>query len=52
MEHKVSDLEKWYDSLSANTKSHLSKQAIWHDRDVFKFAAIACIVGFILGVAL
>jgi hypothetical protein len=40
----------WYNSLPAHTKQHLSTQAVWHDRDVFKFATIAFVVGIVVGV--
>lgn len=41
--------EKWWDSLSPHTKEYLKKQPIWHDRDLYKFAAIAAGIGFIVG---
>ncbi len=40
----------WYDSLPDHTKQHLSPQAIWHDRDIFKFAVIAFVLGIVVGV--
>ena len=39
----------WYDSLSPSTKEYLKTQPLWHDIDLFKFSAIAFVVGFILG---
>ena len=52
MENKVSKWQQWYDSLDTNTKTYLSTQAIWRDSDLFKFATISFVVGFILGWAL
>ena len=40
---------EWYDNLPTNTRAYLKTQAVWHDRDIFKFATIAFVVGFILG---
>jgi hypothetical protein len=40
----------WYDSLSPNTKQYLNTQAVWHDRDIFKFASIAFVLGIVVGV--
>ena len=40
----------WYDSLSPSTKQYLSTQAVWHDRDIFKFAIIAFVLGIVVGV--
>jgi hypothetical protein len=40
----------WYDSLSPSTKQYLSTQAVWHDRDIFKFASIAFVMGIVVGV--
>ena len=39
----------WHDSLPSHTKEYLKGQAIWRDVDLAKFAAIAFVVGFILG---
>jgi hypothetical protein len=44
--------DQWYDSLSANTQAHLSNQPVWHDRDLFKFSAIAFVLGVLLGLAI
>ena len=41
----------WYDSLPAHTKKYLDEQAVWHDRDIFKFAVIAFVVGIFVGIA-
>jgi len=39
----------WYDSLSPGTKQYLSTQAVWHDRDIFKFSSIAFVLGIVVG---
>jgi hypothetical protein len=39
----------WYDSLPEHTKQRLSTQAVWHDRDVFKFAVVAFVLGIVVG---
>ena len=41
----------WYDQLPSHTKAHLTQQAIWHDRDIFKFATIAFVLGIFVGLA-
>lgn len=41
--------QDWWDSLPATTKEYFKKQPIWHDRDLYKFAAIAGIIGFLIG---
>jgi hypothetical protein len=42
----------WYDSLSPSTQEYLKGQAVWHDRDIFKFAVIAFVVGIFVGITL
>jgi hypothetical protein len=39
----------WYDSLPASTKEYLSKQPIWHDRDLAKAFAVGILVGIVIG---
>ena len=39
----------WYDSLTPSTKEYLKGRAIWTDRDLAKFAMLACVVGVIVG---
>lgn len=46
---KKSKWESWYDSLPNHTKKYLEKQPVWHDRDLFKVAGIAIIIGFAVG---
>jgi len=41
--------EKWWDSLSPNTKIWLSKQPIWHDKDVAVFISISFALGVLIG---
>jgi len=41
--------EQWWDSLSPHTKTWLSNQPIWYDKDVAKFVTVAVIVGYLLG---
>jgi len=41
--------DKWYESLPAHTKEYLSKQPLWHDKDVAFFCSIAMVVGFFFG---
>jgi hypothetical protein len=41
---------QWYDSLSPSTKKYLQGQAIWTDRDLAKFSAIAFVSGIIVGI--
>jgi hypothetical protein len=51
MEKTMNKWTQWYDSLSPSTKQYLSTQAVWHDRDIFKFAVIAFILGIFVGMA-
>jgi len=41
--------QQWYDSLPKHTQESLNNTAIWRDIDLFKFAAITFVFGFILG---
>ena len=41
--------QQWYDNLPKNTQQYLATQAVWRDVDLFKFSAIAFVVGFALG---
>ena len=47
---KKSKLEAWWDSLDDRTKTYLKNQPIWKDSDLYKFAAIAAVIGFLIGV--
>mgnify|MGYP000049334384 CR=1 FL=1 len=40
----------WYESQNETTKAWLSKQAIWHDRDMIISCCVGFVTGFILGV--
>ena len=42
----------WWDSLDANTKTYLENQAIWRDRDLYKFCTITFILGLAIGALL
>lgn len=46
---KQNKWQEWYDNLPKSTQEYLITQAVWRDIDIFKFSAIAFIVGFILG---
>jgi acid phosphatase class B len=48
----MNKFDGWYDSLSPNTKDYLKNQAIWRDKDLFKFSAIAFAIGVIVGAIL
>ena len=41
--------DTWWDSLSPSTQEYLKSQAIWHDIDMFKAAAVGAFVGFLIG---
>jgi hypothetical protein len=41
---------EWYDSLSPATQEYLRGRAIWTDRDLVKFSAIAFVAGIVVGV--
>jgi len=41
--------DAWWDSLSPQMKEYLKNQPIWHDKDLYRFAAVAGIVGFVIG---
>jgi hypothetical protein len=43
-------LEDWWDRLDPQTKKYLKKQPIWRDSDMIKAAAIAGMIGFVVGV--
>ena len=45
---KQNKWEAWYNSLPASTKEYLSKQPVWHDRDLVK----ALLTGIIIGIAI
>ncbi len=44
--------EQWYESLPESTKVYLSKQPIWHDRDMFKAFAMGILVGVLVGLVM
>jgi hypothetical protein len=44
------ELEDWWDRLDPETKNYLKKQPIWHNADMIKAAAIAGVIGFMIGV--
>ena len=48
----MNKFDGWYDSLSPNTKDYLKNQAIWHDKDLFKFSFIAFMLGLVIGICL
>jgi hypothetical protein len=41
---------QWWDDLSPQMKEYLKKQPMWHDRDLYKAAAVGSIIGFAVGV--
>jgi hypothetical protein len=45
----MSKYKVWWDSLHPNMKEYLKKQPIWYDRDLYKVAVVAGIVGFVIG---
>ena len=44
------ELEDWWDRLDSHTKTCLKKQPIWHDSDMLKAAAVAGVIGFVVGI--
>ena len=44
------ELEDWWDRLDPKTKNYLKSQPIWHNADMIKSAAIAGVIGFMVGV--
>lgn len=46
---KANKWELWYDSLPPHTKEYLKKQAVWHDRDMFKAFAFGAFIGLLIG---
>jgi hypothetical protein len=48
----MSKYEAWYDSLSPSTKAYLSKQAVWHDSDMWRAGLFGAVIGFLIGVIL
>jgi hypothetical protein len=44
------ELEDWWDRLDPKTKNYLKSQPIWHNADMIKAAAIAGVIGFMIGV--
>ncbi len=45
----MSKYQEWWDSLDSRTKEYLKNQPIWHDKDLYKAAVVAGIVGFFVG---
>ena len=45
----MSKYSEWYDSLPEHTKEYLKRQPIWHDRDLYKAAAVGAAIGFVVG---
>ncbi len=45
----MSKWDLWWDSLSPQMKEYLKKQPVWHDRDLYKTAAISAAIGFLVG---
>ena len=41
--------EKWHDSLSPQMRAYLSKQPLWHDRDMYKAIGLGFVFGFVIG---
>jgi len=39
----------WYDQQNDTTKAYLSKQAIWHDKDMFVAFAVGIVLGTVVG---
>jgi len=48
---KQNKWEAWYDSLPASTKEYLSKQPVWHDRDMFKALTVGFVIGLVVGIS-
>jgi hypothetical protein len=48
----MSKWQEWHNSLTPNTKEYLKQQAIWHDRDLFKFSFITFLLGLVIGLCL
>ena len=46
---KQNKWEAWYDSLPASTKEYLSKQPVWHDRDLGKALLVGIAIGIVIG---
>jgi hypothetical protein len=44
------ELEDWWDRLDPKTKNYLKSQPIWNNADMIKAAAIAGVIGFMIGV--
>ena len=44
------ELEDWWDRLDSHTKTRLKKRPIWHDSDMLKAAAVAGVIGFVVGI--
>lgn len=45
----MSKYQKWWDSLDSQTRAYLKNQPIWRDKDLYKFGAVAMVIGFIVG---
>ena len=49
MELVMNKWDGWYESLPKRTQEYLIDRALWRDVDLFKFSAIAFVLGFALG---
>ena len=45
----MSKWSTWYDAQPEHIKKWMENQPVWHDQDLFKFTAIAAVVGFAVG---
>ena len=46
---KQNKWQVWYDSLPAHTKEYISKQPVWHDRDLGKALLLGFFIGLMIG---
>ncbi len=49
---KQNKWEAWYDSLPASTKEYISKQPVWHDKDMYKALTLGVAIGLVIGLML
>lgn len=46
----MSKYTQWWDSLPEHTKTYLSSQPLWHDRDLYRAGVYGFVLGFIVGI--
>jgi hypothetical protein len=47
---KKTELEIWWERLDPKTKNYLKSQPLWHNKDLYKAAAVGICIGVLVGI--